>query len=153
MKTNEILPTGNIKLGLSVNGKKDLLNKMCELLARSGNVKDLNKLKSEVAEREKLMTTGIGGGVALPHAKTNSVSGTIGAFARLKEPVQFDSIDDIPVKYVYLLAGREENTGNFLRLLSKLARIMSDEDYLLEIDKYHTTEEIFNFFVRVEDEE
>ncbi len=153
MKTNEILPTGNIKLGLSANGKKDLLNKMCELLARSGNVKDLNKLKSEVAEREKLMTTGIGGGVALPHAKTNSVNGIIGAFARLKEPVQFDSIDDMPVKYVYLLAGREENTGNFLRLLSKLARIMSDEDYLLEIDKYHTTEEIFNFFVRVEDEE
>lgn len=153
MKTNEILPIENIRIGLQANNKRDLLKKMCELASKSGKIENLEEVKKKVIERENLMTTGIGQGVALPHAKTNAVKGIVGAFAKLKENIDFNSIDDKPVKYVYLLIGRENNTGMHLRVLSRASRILHNEKNISELDKCRTEKEILDFFVQMEEEE
>lgn len=102
MKTNEILPIENIRIGLQANNKKDLLKKMCELAAKSGKIENLEEVKKKVIERENLMTTGIGQGVALPHAKTNAVKGIVGAFAKLKENIDFNSIASLGLTSISL---------------------------------------------------
>ena len=151
MKINEVLPIENIELSLTAVNKKDLLIKMCEIARRSGKINNLDVVKKQVIEREEFMTTGIGNGIAIPHSKTNAVDGSVAAFAILKDPINYNSVDGEPVKYVYLLLDRENNIGNHLRLLSKISRILNTKNYIEELNKYNTKNEIFDFFTRVEE--
>ncbi|MBU1080693.1 MAG: PTS sugar transporter subunit IIA, partial [Spirochaetes bacterium] len=79
--------------------------------------------------REKLSSTGIGEGVAIPHALMEGVAATTMAVARLAEPVDFDAEDGGPVDLVFMIAGPRSDTGGHLKLLSKLARTLHDPEF------------------------
>ncbi len=116
----EILPVSHILLDLEVSSKKRLFEQAGLLLEN-----EVSLSRADVFEclfsREKLGTTGLGQGVAIPHGRHASVKKAVGAFIRLKEPVAFDAPDGKPVSLVFVLLVPENATGKHLEVLSQLA--------------------------------
>ena len=108
MKISEILNEKVISVGLECTDKDDAINKMVDLASNSGLMTDINKVRECVIEREKLVSTGVGKGFAIPHGKTDEIKGIVAAFAVLKEPVDFDSIDLEPVHTSNCSAGSQD---------------------------------------------
>lgn len=125
----DILDPLCIRLNMDVIDKNDALHAMVELLALGGKVKDKNALTTVILDRERLMSTGIGNGVALPHGKTDAVDRSMAALATLRNPIDYDAIDDRPVTIILLLVGTEGNVGVHLRLLSRISRMVGSEHF------------------------
>lgn len=153
MKITDILNKDLIKIKMTADSKDDLLNKMMVLAENSGKIIDSKDARSEVFERESIMSTGVGKGIALPHAKTDAISGTVGALAIMKEPMEYDALDGNPVNIVFLLLGTENNVGNHLRLLSKISRLMNNDTFRTHLTQAQSVEEIMDLFVKAEDQE
>lgn len=153
MKVTDILAKKSIAVSLDVSEKQELLDKMMELAMHSGNIIDKEEAKKEIFERERIMSTGVGKGIALPHAKTNSVKDTVAALAILKAPIDYEALDSEPVNIVMLLIGRENNVGNHLRLLSKISRFMNNDSFRSRLAESKTPEEVVGLFNEVEENE
>lgn len=151
MKITDILHVDSIKVGLVAANKDELLEMMIDLAEKSGKITDKVLASKEVFNREKLMSTGVGKGIALPHAKTNAVDGSIGALAVLNKPIDFESLDGEPVNIVFLLIGKENNVGNHLRLLSKVSRLMNNDSFRAQLLHCKDMYSVWEFFRKVEE--
>ncbi|HCM27460.1 MAG: hypothetical protein A2Z99_05785 [Treponema sp. GWB1_62_6] len=109
--------------------KDEALEATVRLLASGGKVSDPAKLLEDIRAREKLSSTGIGEGVAVPHALCEAIPETVLAVLRLAEPVDFGAIDGSPVDLIFMMAGPRGETTLHLKLLSKLARLLHDEEF------------------------
>ena len=116
----EILPVSHIVLELDVSSKKRIFEQVGLLLENETGLARADVFDCLFA-REKLGTTGLGQGVAIPHGRHASVKKAVGAFIRTKEPVAFDAPDGKPVSLVFVLLVPENATGEHLEVLSKLA--------------------------------
>ena len=121
---------------LKASGKKALL---AELASRAAAVfaLDERRLFDRLLERERLGSTGIGGGIAIPHARMASLAKPIGLFARLAHPIDFDAIDERPVDIVFLLAAPEGAGADHLKALARVSRLLRDRAL---VDKLRATE-------------
>ena len=146
MRITDILNIRSIEIGLDVSEKKELLDFMLILADKSGKVIDINDAKKEVFEREKIMSTGVGKETALPHAKTNSISDTVGALALLKSPIDYETLDDRPVSVIFLLLGMENNVGIHLRLLSKISRLLTNDSFRSDLLACKANQEVIDLF-------
>ena len=110
---------------VKASGKKALL---AELASRTAAVFKLDerKLFDRLLERERLGSTGIGGGIAIPHGRLGQLTKPIGLFARLAAPVDFDSIDERPVDLVFLLMAPEGAGADHLKALARVSRLLRD---------------------------
>ena len=129
IKIADILDPACICLNMEAKDKVSALNQMVDLLALNGKVHDRATLATVILDRERLMSTGIGNGVALPHGKTNVVDRAMAALATLRTPIDFDALDDKPVSIILLLVGTEGNVGVHLRLLSRISRMVGSEQF------------------------
>lgn len=116
----EILPLSHIVLGLEVSSKKRVFEQAGLLLENEAGLARADVFDCLFA-REKLGTTGLGQGVAIPHGRHASVKKAVGAFIRTQEPVAFDAPDGKPVSLIFVLLVPENATGEHLEVLSKLA--------------------------------
>lgn len=123
---SSLLSPERIRVGLRVDSKDDVLREMVRLVENDSVVLDPVALLRAVQSREALISTGVGQGLGLPHARTSAVSGTVLAFATLEEPVDYDALDGRPVQMVVLLAGPERERGEHVRLLSRISRVVAD---------------------------
>lgn len=98
-------------------------------VARGPKVLDAKGVYDAVCERERLATTGVGEGFAIPHAKTSAVNDIVAALAITREPINFRSLDDQPVRIIFLLVGVESRVGTYLKLLSRARRLMSSASF------------------------
>ena len=121
---------------VKVSGKKALL---AELAARGAGLLQVEerRLFDRLLERERLGSTGIGGGIAIPHARLASVTRPCGLFARLAQPIDFDSIDDRPVDVVFLLVAPEGAGADHLKALARVSRLLRDRGL---VEKLRATE-------------
>lgn len=121
---------------VKTSGKKALL---AELASRAANVFALEerRLFDRLIEREALGSTGIGGGIAIPHGRMPSLAAPRGLFARLAQPVAFDSIDERPVDIVFLLVAPEGAGADHLKALARVSRLLRDRSL---VDKLRATE-------------
>jgi len=112
---------------LKASGKKALL---AELASRAATLFKLDerRLFDRLLERERLGSTGIGGGIAIPHARMSTLAKPLGLFARLAHPIDFDSIDERPVDIVFLLTAPEGAGADHLKALARIARLLRDQD-------------------------
>ncbi len=141
--TNFINPQ-SIAINITSKDKTDLITKLIDLAEKSNKILDKEKVSKAIFDREQLLSTGIGDGIAIPHAKTNFVQDTICSVAILKEPIDFESVDNKPVDIAFLLLGREQNVGSHLRILSKISRFLCDENRLKILKNCKTSEEVIN---------
>jgi fructose-specific phosphotransferase system IIA component len=146
MKISEILEEKVIMTNLPGTSKDDILNAMVDLLGHSSRILDLEKVRSAIFEREKIMSTGVGNGFAIPHGKTDAVSDTVAAFASTADGIDYQAIDQKPVRLLFLLVGKDNMVGPHIKLLSRISRLMSKEDFrskLLAANNPHEIIEIF----------
>ena len=153
MKITNILAPSCIILGMQASTKDQVLEQMVDALFATGAISDRNELLRVITEREKLMSTGIGHGVALPHGKTKVASSSLAALATLHTPVGFDSLDDEPVSIVLMLVGTEGNVGVHLRLLSRISRMVGSEQFRQQLLAAPTPEDVIDMFSSYEEEQ
>lgn len=127
MTLSDLIPTGGVAVDLAVTSRKQALHALCELAQRRLHV-PARPLLEAVMEREKLGSTGVGDGVAIPHARLAHIDRTCGVFARLKHAVDFDAVDGHPVDLVFLLMAPEEGGAEHLKALARVARMFRRED-------------------------
>ena len=121
---------------VKASGKKALL---AELAAKAAQLYKLDerRLFDRLLERERLGSTGIGGGIAIPHGRMPGLAKPVGLFARLGHPVDFDSIDERPVDSVFLLLAPEGAGADHLKALARVSRLLRDRSL---VDKLRATE-------------
>jgi fructose-specific phosphotransferase system IIA component len=146
MKISDILNENIIAVDLDCKDKDDAINKMVDLASKSGLMTDIEKVRQCVFDREKLVSTGVGKGFAIPHGKTDEIKDIVAAFAILKEPIDFDSIDLEPVKFIFLIVGKESLLNAHIKLLSRISRLMNKDDFRDRLEEAKSPEEVLNLF-------
>jgi fructose-specific phosphotransferase system IIA component len=146
MKLSEILNPKLIIHNLSVNNKTESINAIIDLFDGDSRVNNLQGVKTAVFDRETIMSTGVGHGFAIPHGKTDAVNEIIAAFARTSAPLEFDSLDGQPVRLIFLLVGKENLVGPHIKLLSRISRMMNQDDFRNKLLDAASSEELFNLF-------
>ena len=141
-----ILDIKSIVVGLEVKDKAELLETMVELAAESGKITNPESATEKIFTREKLMSTGVGNGVALPHAKTNEIYETVASFAKLRKAIDYDSLDDEPVNVVLLVLGKEDNIGEHLKMLSNISKLLDKDSFISELLSAETSDEVLEIF-------
>lgn len=146
MKICEILKVERIIPSMKSTEKESAIKELVYSFQDDPRVKDIDAVYQAVIEREKIMSTGVGKGFAIPHAKTNAVNEIIAAFGRLEQPIDFQSLDDQPVKLIFLLVGKENLVGPHIKLLSRLSRMMNLDEFRENLANATTAEEIYSLF-------
>ncbi len=123
MRLLDILSANCIKVDMKGKTRREVILELVDLLVKAGHVKDKAKVIEAVMEREKLMSTGIGNGVAIPHAKTGACSRLCAAFGR-SAGVPFDALDEKPVRLIFLLVTPETETGPHISALARISRLL-----------------------------
>lgn len=129
IRFDTILDSACAAVDVAANDKDSALEAAVAVLVRSGKIQDAELLLEEIRTREKLASTGIGEGVAVPHALCDLMTETVMAAVRLKKAVDFDAPDARPVDLLFIMAGPRGETALHLKLLSKLARLLHDEEF------------------------
>ena len=145
MKISEII-SGKIIPELKGNTKDELINELINLFKDDKNVNDIDGVRKAVLEREKIMSTGVGKGFAIPHAKTDSVNEIIAGFGKLKTPVDFNSLDKEPVNLIMLLVAKESQVGPHIKLLSRISRMVNNDEFRAALLNAETESQILSVF-------
>ncbi|HWR82871.1 MAG TPA: PTS sugar transporter subunit IIA [Candidatus Deferrimicrobium sp.] len=127
MKLSKFSDETLVDFNLKATTKDAVLAELVNLVAKSNMVKDRDELLKDIIDRENLVTTGIGYGVAFPHAKTKSVKGVVIAFGRSSRGVDYDAIDHKPVNLFFLIAAPEDAIGAHLNVMARLSFLMKSE--------------------------
>lgn len=140
-------------VGLELEQKKkpELIAELVELLNRGGRTTDPARLSAEIMEREKLSSTGIGNGIAIPHVLSSTVGGTSLAFGRKLDGARFDAVDNQPVSLFFLLVGPQGSHAEHLRILSKLARYLHDRTFCQALLDAANSDAVIEAFRRKEE--
>ena len=146
MKISDILTEDYIITGLHGDSKDAVIDAMIDLVASSPKVLNKSKVREAIFEREKIMSTGVGNGFAIPHGKTDGVADIIAAFATTAKPIDYQSLDEKPVRLVFLLVGKDNMVGPHIKLLSRISRLMSKEDFRKRLLEVRTPHEVLDMF-------
>jgi len=151
MKVTDILNKDFIISDLKGNQKEDVINELINLFVSDKRVIDIEKVRSAVLEREKIMSTGVGKGFAIPHGKTDAINEIIAAFGKTSEPVDYQSLDNKPVNLIFLLVGKDNLVSVHIKLLSRISRMMNKDEFREKLANASSSEEIFELFRKEEE--
>jgi len=127
MKLSKFCEEDLMTFDLQGQSKEDVITELVDLASQSNLVRDHDELLNAVLEREKLVTTGVGYGVAFPHAKTRALKGIVIAFGRSEVGIDFEAMDKKPVHLFFLIAAPEDAIGAHLNVMARLSYIMKSE--------------------------
>lgn len=128
MKLSKFCSEDLITFDLKSTEKEKVLEELVDLVSGSALVKDAAQLIADVKEREELVTTGVGYGVAFPHAKTKATKGIVIGFGRSEAGIDFDAMDHKPVHLFFLIAAPEDAIGAHLNVMARLSYVMKSEE-------------------------
>ena len=146
MRISDILDESMIRTHMAGISKGEIIDQMIEVISRSPKVLDIEKVRTAIFDREKIMSTGVGNGFAIPHGKTDAVTDVVAAFAVTAKNIDYESLDEQPVRLVFLLVGKDSMVGPHIKLLSRISRLMNKEDFrakLLTADSPKAVMEVF----------
>ena len=129
MKIVDLLKRESVELNGKVTSKPEAIEKMVALMAAGGNLADVEAYKKGVFAREEESTTGIGEGIAIPHAKTAAVKAPGLAAMVIKDGVDYDSLDGEPANLIFLIAAPDTEDNVHLEVLSRLSMLLMDPDF------------------------
>ncbi len=129
MKLVDILTKERVKIPLENSEKTKIIEEMVSLIDGSSPLKNRDQILKAVLDREAVMSTGVGDEIAIPHGKSDGVDDIVAALGITKEPVNFESLDNKPVRLVWLLVGPQDKTGPHLKALSRISRLMHKKEF------------------------
>jgi PTS system nitrogen regulatory IIA component len=127
MKIADILTEEMVIPELQAGRKADALDEMTGVLAAAHPEIDRTRLRTVLEERERLGSTGIGGGVAIPHGRLPGLRGVLAVFGRSTRGVDFDAVDGAPTRLFFLLVAPEDSSGMHLKALARIARLLKEQ--------------------------
>lgn len=148
MNVVNLLVPERIRCGVHVTSKKRSLEVLSVLLANTMGEPTDRTIFEHLIGRERLGSTGLGKGVALPHARVDGISDTLGALIRLDQPIDFDAIDKQPVDLLFALIVPKHFTDEHLRILAALAELFSDHAFCERLRSSQSEEEIYQHISR-----
>ncbi len=146
MKISDVLEVELISNKIPGTDKEEVLNNMIELVSKSSKVRDKEKIRDAIFNRERIMSTGVGKGFAIPHGKTDGITDKVAAFGITENEIDFESLDGEPVRLIFLLVGKENLVGPHLKLLSRISRLLNSEDFRTKLLNAKSPQEIYNLF-------
>jgi len=152
MKLPQIIDENNIIPELKAKDKKGVLEELAEVISKHEPSIDKRTLVKVLVERERLGSTGIGDGVAIPHGKMNGVSRPIISFGRSKQGLDFDSMDGQPTHLFFLLIAPEDSSSVHLQVLAKIAKILKNRDFRKKLMEPGTKKELYQAIVQTDEE-
>ena len=127
MLLSELLTADRVKVPLGSRSKDEMLRELVELAVGDRGPRIVETVLGAVRDREGVLSTGIGGGVAIPHGKTTAVDQLVMAAGVAREPLEFDALDAQPVELFFLLIGPESASGAHVKALSRISRLLRRE--------------------------
>jgi nitrogen PTS system EIIA component len=152
MKLLEILPRKSIVPDLKGRTKKQVLEELIDALLREKPELDRERLMAVLLERERLGSTGIGDGIAIPHGKLKDLNQLVLAFGKSTAGVDFESMDGKPVHLFFLLVAPENCTGIHLRALARIARLLKNAPVRKRLASVSTQDEIYAVIQQEDDD-
>ena len=150
MKLSDLLTEDVIRIPLENTEKEKIIEEMIDLLVAAGKVQDRDKILKAVLDRERVMSTGVGDGVAIPHGKAEGVKELAASFGRTRTDVDFDALDDKPVRLVFMLVGPPDVTGPHLKALSRISRLMHKKNFRERLLNAESPKEVLETISREE---
>lgn len=152
MLFDQILTLDRIELGFEPACKRQLFERLAERCAEKLNL-PAEKILDLLLEREKLGSTGIGKGVAIPHGKLAELKDVFCLFARLDKPIDYDAPDEKPVDIIFMLLAHEGAGVNHLKVLSRIARLSNAAGALELIREAQTTTQVYDILIKLGQQE
>lgn len=146
MDIDRMMAPERVLMNLMGSTKEEVLIEIAEAQATSGCVDDVDALKRAIIEREKIMSTGIGLSIAIPHAKIAAVNDFVLAIGRKPSGIDYDSLDGQPVRIIIMIAAPEGEQNRYLRILAKVTHVLRDDTARTKILAAQTPEEIIALF-------
>ncbi|HVO75135.1 MAG TPA: PTS sugar transporter subunit IIA [Ignavibacteriaceae bacterium] len=150
MKLVDLISKQNVIADLQGSTKEDVINELVDLFKNDPRVKDIEKVRECVLEREKIMSTGVGKGFAIPHGKTGAVTEILAAFGKSNNPVEYEALDNQPVNLIFLLVGKDNLVSTHIKLLSRISRMMNKDEFRKNLINAGSKEEIIEIFRKEE---
>jgi len=147
MDLSSFLAPDAVLPGLKAQNKKQVLQEMCERAALLTGLAE-REVYDTILQRERLGSTGIGHGVAIPHGRLKATQRLLGVFARLSKPVDFEALDEEPVDLVFLLLAPEGAGADHLKALARFARVLRDPAFANKLRHTTTAEALYALLVQ-----
>jgi fructose-specific phosphotransferase system IIA component len=129
----EILSGNSVIVGLNGEGKREILEELVDVLEVGDNITDREKVLEAVLQREEIMSTGIGHGIAIPHGKSEYVKELGGVLGIKRKGVEFDSLDGQPTFIFFLLVSPMDVSGPHIKALARISRLLKGEEFRQEL--------------------
>ncbi|WP_027410312.1 PTS fructose transporter subunit IIABC [Anoxybacteroides tepidamans] len=152
MKMTELLTRDTIVLDVKARTKEEVIDELARTLDQAGVLNDLQAFKDAIFARESQSTTGIGDGIAIPHAKTKAVKRPAVAFGRSKNGIDYDSLDGKPSYLFFMIAAPEGANQAHLETLSRLSSMLMDASFRSRIESASSEEELLHIIAQKEEE-
>ncbi|MDI6703178.1 MAG: PTS sugar transporter subunit IIA [bacterium] len=153
MRLVDILSKDLINVDLKAKDKIGVLNELVDLLVKAGKVLNKEEAMRVLIAREELISTGVGNGIAIPHAKSKEVKSIVACFGRSKEGVDFNALDGEPVYLIFLLLVPEHGrSGAHIKILAKISRLLKNRYFRELLKKADSPSRVLEL-IEKEDEE
>ena len=149
-KISELLPRSAIVLSLQSKEKFDVISELVHPLVAAGAITEESEFVSAIVRRENMESTGIGLGVAIPHARTRAVSSIVLAFGRSDAGVDFSSLDGKPSHLIFLIAAPEEQKTEYIMTLARLSKLLRKDEVRIGLNKAASPDDVMRVIMQHE---
>ena len=151
MRISQLLSKGSIIVNLKARDKKGAIDELALAVSKATKA-PASQIAAVLNEREQLGSTGIGGGIAVPHGKLGSVQSIIVGFGLSKKGVEYESLDNKPVHIFFLLLTPENSTGGHLKVLAQISKLLKMDQFKQGLAAAESVDEIYNI-IKDQDED
>ncbi|MCK4956201.1 MAG: PTS sugar transporter subunit IIA [Candidatus Cloacimonetes bacterium] len=133
----------NYIITLNAKNKKEALNELINIISKNDKITDKKRFEKEIFKREKLMSTGIGLEVAVPHVRHKSIKDFVIALGIQKDGIEYESIDSKPVKLIFMIGASDTQDKEYIKLLSRLVLRLKNKDFINNVLNASTPNEVY----------
>ncbi len=152
MILTQILQPNCVKVPVENKDKEAVITELVDLLDANGLLLDRDVALDAVLTRERTRSTGTGAGIAIPHGKCNAVKELVMAIGIAHEPIEFESVDEKPVKILILLVSPADQTGPHIQALASISRLMLNEEFKQKLEQAASADEVYELLSNTESE-
>ena len=151
MRISQLLDKGSIIANLAASDKKGVIDELAQAISENTKI-PATELATVLLEREHLGSTGIGGGIAIPHGKLDAVKSIIVGFGLSRKGVEYDSLDNKPVHIFFLLLTPENSTGGHLKVLAQISKLLKMNDFKKSLITAESIDDVYEIIMNQDED-